>query len=43
MPSCVITPYDEYAIQQFILNKILNNADKNKYLTNINTADLNKS
>lgn len=34
MPSCVITPYDEYAIQQFILNKILNNADKNKYLTN---------
>ena len=34
MPSCVFTPYDEYTIQQFILNKILNNADKNKYLTN---------
>jgi len=36
LPNCVITPYDEYAIQQFILNKILNNADKNKYLTNKN-------
>lgn len=35
MPNCVFTPYDEYAIQQFILNKILNNADKNKYLTNM--------
>jgi hypothetical protein len=34
LPNCGLSPYDEYAIQQFVLNKILNNADKDKYLTN---------
>lgn len=31
---CNIIPLDEFAIQQFILNKILNNYSKDKYLTN---------
>jgi hypothetical protein len=34
LPNCAFVPYDEYAIQQFILNKILNNSDKTSYLTN---------
>lgn len=36
LPNCAFVPYDEYAIQQFVLNKILNNCEKNKYLTDRN-------